>query len=219
VVDVLLDAFGSNLGGRYDIRCRFKTTLSRSALGPRARELSYTSLVGAFHGHAHNRMCQLSNLATYVEGLGLSDLEGAERLFSRSNDLASSMRHSSVFHRQQQIVTFFQHLDSTDTYENLSMYLLWICLISMVWCYLGTFLVNNYSAALQILATAPNFEQQLKQIDDIVSDDGNNISISETFTQWLLDEKMYLEGLSKEPLQGTLEIKYYHHLESLKQVS
>lgn len=89
----------------------------------------------------------------------------------------------------------------------------------MVWCYLGTFLVNNYSAALQILATAPNFEQQLKQIDDIVSDDGNNISISETFTQWLLDEKMYLEGLSKEPLQGTLEIKYYHHLESLKQVS
>lgn len=119
-VEILLDTFGDKLGGGYDIGCHFKTTLARSELGPRAKDLSYTSLVGAFHGHAHNRICQLTHLATYVDGLGMSDLEGAERLFSRSNDLASSIRHSSVFHRQQKIVSFFKHLDSTDTYEGLS---------------------------------------------------------------------------------------------------
>lgn len=120
MVETLLNAFGPKLGVGYDIGCRFKTTIAKSQLGPRAKELEYTSLVGSFHGHAHNRLCQLSHLATYVEGLGLSDLEGAERLFSRSNDLASSVRHSSVFHRQQRIVNFFKHLDTTDTYEGLS---------------------------------------------------------------------------------------------------
>lgn len=120
VVEQLLDAFGPKLGVGYDIGCRFKITLAKSQLGPRAQELEYTSLVGSFHGHAHNRICQLSHLATYVEGLGLSDLEGTERLFSQSNDLASSVRHSSIFHRQQRTVNFFKHLDMTDTYEGLS---------------------------------------------------------------------------------------------------
>jgi len=55
------------------------------------RSLNYTSLVNAFHGHAHNRLCQLDNLTTYVEGLGLKDLEGCKQAFSKSNALASSI--------------------------------------------------------------------------------------------------------------------------------
>src|ERR1700722_18325833 len=120
VVEKMLKTFGSNLGGGYDIGCKFATTLDQSHLGPNARQLNYTSLVGAFHGHAHNRICQLSHLATYTEGLGLEDLEGCERAFSRSNALASSQRHSSRFHRQQDIVTYFQHMDKTDIYQSLS---------------------------------------------------------------------------------------------------
>jgi len=116
----MMDVFGSNLGGGYDIGCRFKITLANSALRAQAKELDYTSLVGAFHGHAHNRLCQLSFLSTYMEGLGLSDLEGAECLFSRSNDLATTTRHSSTFHRLQCITNYFKHLDKTDTYEGLS---------------------------------------------------------------------------------------------------
>lgn len=119
-VETLLKAFGPNLGGGYDIGCRFKTTLANSELGPEAQKLNYSSLIGVFHGHAHNRLCQLSHLTTYVEGLGLSDLEGCERLFSKSNELASSVRHAGVFHRRQKILHYFQHLDLTDTYQNLS---------------------------------------------------------------------------------------------------
>jgi len=87
----LLDTFGSGLSSGYDIGCCFKTTLASSVLGERARSLNYTSLVNAFHSHAHNRLCQLDNLTTYVEGLGLEDLEGCEQAFSKSNALASSI--------------------------------------------------------------------------------------------------------------------------------
>jgi hypothetical protein len=120
VVSKLLDAFGNDLGGGYDIGCRFKTTLSRSVLGPRARELNHTSLVGAFHGHAHQRLCQLDHLATYVDGLGLEDLEGCKQTFSKSNALASTVRYASVFHRRQAIANYFQHNDEYEVYANLS---------------------------------------------------------------------------------------------------
>ena len=116
----LLDAFGPKIGGGYDIGCKFRIMLARSPLGRRAQELRYRALVGSFHGHAHNRLCQLLFLATYIEGLGLEDLEGGERFFSKSNALASSIRHASVFHRKQKIVEFAKHMDQNETYQNLS---------------------------------------------------------------------------------------------------
>ena len=86
----MIDIFGADLGHGYDISYHFKTMINKSSLGPKARTANHTCLVGAFHGHAHNCLCQLSFLATYVEGLGLEDLEGCERFFSVSNALASS---------------------------------------------------------------------------------------------------------------------------------
>ena len=120
VVEALLEAFGINIGGGYDIGCKFGITLSQSPLGRRAKDLNYQALVGSFHGHAHNRRCQLRFLATYVKGMGLEDLEGGERYFSKSNALASSIRHASVFHRKQKIVEFAKHMDQNETYQNLS---------------------------------------------------------------------------------------------------
>lgn len=119
-VNALLNAFGPNLGIGYDIGCQFKTTISNTQLGELASSLNYKSLVGSFHGHAHNRLCQLSHLATYTNGLGLEDLEGCERFFSKSNNLARSIRYANVFHRQQSIVLFFRHTDNLETYANLS---------------------------------------------------------------------------------------------------
>jgi Kyakuja-Dileera-Zisupton transposase len=101
MVEALLDAFGSKIGGGYDIGCKFGITLARSPLGCRAKALQYRALVGSFHGHVHNRLCQLQFLATYVKGMGLEDLEGGERYFSKSNALAASVRHASIFHRKQ----------------------------------------------------------------------------------------------------------------------
>jgi Kyakuja-Dileera-Zisupton transposase len=120
VVAKLLCVFGKDLGGGFDIGCRFKTTLSQSPLGPQAEELNYTSLVGGFHGHAHRRLCQLAHLATYIKGLGLEDLEGCERAFSKSNDVAPAVRYASVFHRMQAIATYFKYNDDMEVYQNLS---------------------------------------------------------------------------------------------------
>ncbi|KIK35300.1 hypothetical protein CY34DRAFT_26644 [Suillus luteus UH-Slu-Lm8-n1] len=127
VVAKLLNVFGADLGGRYDIGCQFKTTLNNSILGPQACTLRHSCLVGAFHRHAHQRICQLDHLATYVKGLGLEDLETCERMFSKSNVLASTIHYASVFHCQQLISVYFQHNDEYDIYPNL-----------------GNFLYNNY---------------------------------------------------------------------------
>ncbi|KAI0038697.1 hypothetical protein FA95DRAFT_1505189 [Auriscalpium vulgare] len=183
VTEKLLNTFGKDLGGGYDIGCGFAGTLARSSVGPLARSLNHTSLVGAFHGHAHNRACQLKLLAIYVDGLGLEDLEGGERVFSKSNALAASLRYSSVFHRKQGIATFFRHSDVFETYRNLS-----------------TFLLNNYKQALTILETAPS--ALAKAMRDLGIEDAT------TFEAWRAEEKEYLANLQKEPLVETLEMEY-----------
>ncbi|KAJ7810267.1 hypothetical protein B0H13DRAFT_2243470 [Mycena leptocephala] len=123
ITDALLDAFGPDLGEGYDIGCGFATTIKNSPIGEKARRLNLRALVGAFHGHAHNRMCQLRFLTTYVRGLGLEDLEGCERFFSKSNALSRSTRYASVFHRRQSIATYLAHVDNFETYANLSKFL------------------------------------------------------------------------------------------------
>jgi hypothetical protein len=120
VVALLLEHLGKDLGVGYDVGCHFGATIKNSDLGPLADQLCMRCLVGAFHGHAHNRFCQLSFLATYVKGLGLEDLEGCERFFSRSNALAKSCRNASRFHRQQEISTYIKHMDTFETYASLS---------------------------------------------------------------------------------------------------
>ncbi|KAG2342409.1 hypothetical protein BDR05DRAFT_976534 [Suillus weaverae] len=190
VVSKLLGVFGSNLGAGYDIGCQFKTTLDNSSLGPLARSMHHTCLVGAFHGHAHRRLCQLFSLTTYIKGLGLEDLETCERTFSKSNSLASALRYASVFHRQQAIDTYFEHNDNFEVYANLS-----------------DFLYNNYKQALDILndrdATLPNLMRDLKVTDETV------------FEHWLEEEKVYLRGLTREPEVETLQMEYWQRLVNL----
>src|SRR6266550_903259 len=205
MVNALLTVFGPNVGIGYDIGCQFKKTVANSQLGEMASNLNYKSLIGSFHGHAHNRLCQLSHLATYVEGLGLEDLEGCERFFSKSNALARSIRYATTFHRQQSIVLFLEHMDNLETYANLSkpgFRLLYpISLYSLVSP--GRFLVNNYKQAVEILRSEPTLltAMQAQGISDI------NI-----FTDWLEEERQYLEGLKQEPVQDTLEMEYYRRL-------
>ncbi|KAG2040098.1 hypothetical protein BDR03DRAFT_932884 [Suillus americanus] len=187
VVSKLLDVFGSNLGGGYDIGCQFKTTLDKSSLGPLAHSKHHTCLVGAFHGHAHRRLCQLFSLTTYIKGLGLEDLEMCEWTFSKSNSLASTLRYASIFHRQQAIDSYFEHNNDFEVYANLS-----------------DFLYNNYKQALDVLddgnATLPKLMQDLKVAD---------VSV---FERWLEDEKAYLVGLTREPEEETLQMEYWQRL-------
>ncbi|KAJ6450265.1 hypothetical protein C8R45DRAFT_1057216 [Mycena sanguinolenta] len=169
IVNKLLDAFGLKIGRGYDIGCHFETTVNNSDLGDKARNNQFRSLVGSFHGHAHNRLSQLSFLATYVQGMGLEDLEGCERYFSRSNGLARSIRYDSKFHRKQEITTFMRQMDDLETYANLS-----------------KFLCDNYRQALKILKTEPELKRwmSVEKIDDY-----------DTFHVWLEEERDYLMGM------------------------
>ncbi|KAJ7620205.1 hypothetical protein FB45DRAFT_980923 [Roridomyces roridus] len=171
VVEHLLKHFGVDLGVGYDIGCHFCTTLNNSELGPEAREAHLRCLVGAFHGHAHNRLCQVCFLALYVEGLGIEDLEGCERRFSRSNALAGSCRRASRFHRQQEITAYFKHMDDFDVYANLA-----------------TFLCSNYEQCLKILDDEPIVWRLMCEQDVL---DGSE------FVQALADEREYLTELYK----------------------
>ncbi|KIK37448.1 hypothetical protein CY34DRAFT_26005 [Suillus luteus UH-Slu-Lm8-n1] len=182
VVSTLLDTFGSDLGGGYDIGCCFKTTLSRSTLGQRAQELNHTSLIGAFHGHAHQCLRQLDHLATYVKGLGLEDLEGCKRTFSKSNALASSVRYASTFHQRQAIANYFQHNDDHKVYANLS-----------------TFLYNNYKQALRILSDGQQSLPRLMRELGV-----EDVSI---FDAWLAEERTYLTSLTHESNHETLQME------------
>ena len=121
IVQKMIKIFGPDLGLGYDIGCRFRTTLDNSPLGPKAQENNHRCLVGAFHSHVHNRLCQSQNLATYVSRLGLEDLEGNERFFSKSNSLALSTHHASTFHRRQTIANYAAYTDTFETYQKLSM--------------------------------------------------------------------------------------------------
>ncbi|KAJ7134936.1 hypothetical protein C8R43DRAFT_894728 [Mycena crocata] len=191
VVKELLDVFGLNIGAGYDVGCHFGATVANSELGDLAQEKNLKCLVGSFHGHAHNRLCQLSFLATYVEGMGLEDLEGCERYFSRSNGLAKSCRYANRFHRQQEITTYAKHFDSFETYANLS-----------------KFLTTNYRQALGILKTESTIKTWMAQ---------EGIQSYEEFHGWLREEKEYLLSLKDAPKtsEETLEMMYVQKLVNL----
>ncbi|THV07308.1 hypothetical protein K435DRAFT_815535 [Dendrothele bispora CBS 962.96] len=189
IIDRLMDVLGERLGGGYDIGCGFKTTISRSPLASKAERLQYTSLVGTFHGHAHCRLCQIDHLGSYVEGNGLEDSEGCERFFSKSNALASSIRHASKFHRRQAIAAFAEHNDDFETYSNLI-----------------KFLRNNYVQALEICGDYHYLLEEMRQM---------GIASTERFKEWLAEEKTYLQGLQKQPEKETVQIEYYQTLVEL----
>ena len=116
----MLNTFGKNLGGGFDIGCHMEATLNNSTLGPLARALNYKSLVDGFHGHAHTCLCQLSHLATYTNGLGIEDLGMCEWAYSQSNSLGGATRYMSVIHCMQAIARYFEDTDHLETYQNLS---------------------------------------------------------------------------------------------------
>ncbi|KAF7369452.1 hypothetical protein MVEN_00274600 [Mycena venus] len=108
MVKRLLDEYGADIGLGYDIMCAFFKTLLRSSLGARVTAMRMQGVVPAFHGHAHNRACQIGWHPLYVDGVGLEDFEECERTFAKLNHLASTTRLATPFHRQQQIDEHFK---------------------------------------------------------------------------------------------------------------
>jgi hypothetical protein len=110
----------ADIGLASDIGCSLEKTIKHSPLvGPIASRLGLQLYVNAFHGWAHNRLCQLGYHPLYSKGLGLEDLEGMERLFSLLNGVARGVRSATPFHWKQAYDLYLHQWDE-DKYANLS---------------------------------------------------------------------------------------------------
>jgi hypothetical protein len=78
----------------------------------------------------------------------------------------------------------------------------------LIWLSIATFLYNNYKQALDILSSGPAALSQA--MTDL------KISDTRVFEEWREEEKVYLEGLQKEPIIETLEMEYYQKLVNLR---
>ncbi|KAJ7472629.1 hypothetical protein FB451DRAFT_1134187 [Mycena latifolia] len=189
ITNHLLRVLG-HLGLGYDIGCKYgKMVRAHPGLSKLAADMNFKSLVGAFHGSAHKRECQLKNLTTYVKGVGMEDLETCESFFSKSNALAATTRYATAFHRKQAITTYLKHADTFDAYQGL-----------------GKFFLNKYHRALRTKATLPALKETMAKL---------GVESRAVFETWLEKEKTFLRTLSKEPLQETLEMEYYQKLVNL----
>ncbi|KAJ6501846.1 hypothetical protein DFH09DRAFT_1102393 [Mycena vulgaris] len=179
------------IGVGYDIGCKFlKMVQAHPGLTKLARDTGFRALVGAFHGAAHARRCQVYNLTTYVQGVGMEALENCESYFSKSNSLAPGTRHASRFHRQQAITTYMKHTDAFDTYANLSL-----------------LLCNKYRRALAVKTTLPALHEAMVRL---------GVQTRDVFETWLEEEKAFLATLSKEPIEETMEMEFYQKLVNLR---
>ncbi|KAG1871676.1 hypothetical protein F4604DRAFT_1881103 [Suillus subluteus] len=184
----VLDVYGSNGATGYDIGCSYGKTVAASSISTKAGANRHRFLVNSFHGHAHNRQCQIQHHPLYQKGLGIEDLETCERIFSASNAVAPVIRHASYFHWLQFIELHFNQWD-LDKYSELS-----------------KFIYNNYKQALHIVNELSPAVQELKV----------QLGLTDTdFERWNSKELEYLQTLAIETEEDIEKMTYVEALESL----
>ena len=196
-ISQLLELLPPGIGIGYDIACSFTGTVARSSLDPQAWHLGLHMVVPAFHGHAHNRLCQLEYHIQMSSGFGLEDLETCEHVFASSNMVARLTRHATPFHRRQFIDMHFQHWDE-EKYQSLGAVqsgVGYTCLTLVP----GHFFLNNYKQALRIIRDMPI------QIETLTL--GCHI-FDMQFRSWLNAEQEYLQSKQSEPEADVLGIEY-----------
>ena len=98
ITDNVLKRYGDDPCLGYDIMCAFIKTLLNSSLAKAIKKQRFIGVVPAFHGHAHNRRCQVNWHPMYTQGVGTEDFEECEQTFARSNELANCTRLATPFH-------------------------------------------------------------------------------------------------------------------------
>ncbi|KAA1473373.1 hypothetical protein DENSPDRAFT_765398, partial [Dentipellis sp. KUC8613] len=180
-VSRVLHILGYRPGIGYDIGCSFDGTISRSSLKELASERHLRFAVPAFHGYAHNRLCQLHFHPLYITGFGLEDMETCERIFSAFNGLAVITRHASQFHRHQAIDMFAKQWDA-DKYRDISL-----------------FLLNNYKQVQNILDELPDAIKLLQS---------GKSSQDLDYAKHLEAERLYLAARKKDSPQDARNCEY-----------
>ncbi len=171
---------------------------SSTVLSARAKEKGLRCLVPAFHGHSHNRGCQVHFHPLYYAGAGKEDFEGCERLFSESNGLASGTRLATPFHRHQAIEEFAKFWSLQKHAETGA-----FCRAREGLCgadtVVGNFIYNNYRQALGIIAN------DTEAFDVLAA----KLSIThEDCEQYLVQEREYLAKRKTEPAEVAAKIDY-----------
>ncbi|KZT58563.1 hypothetical protein CALCODRAFT_427763, partial [Calocera cornea HHB12733] len=184
----IMDVYGTDLGVGYDIGCDHSKTVARSSLGTRASAERLRFYVGAFHGYAHNRRCQLSYHPRLLTTAGLEDFETNEWIFSKQNLTAHLYRHASEYHRHATLHAFWARWDE-DRHAGL-----------------GDWLASNYKQALAILDEEGLALARLQRELDLAD---------QCFPRFLDEERAYFERVRDEPEQDTLAFKYLDTLKCL----
>ncbi|KAJ3499863.1 hypothetical protein NLJ89_g10044 [Agrocybe chaxingu] len=195
VVNRLMDDFGSDICLGYDIMCAFTKTLAKSSIGKKTVAFRLHGVVPAFHGHAHNRGCQVRWHPTFVEGVGLEDFEECERTFCRSNELASVTRLATPYHRQQHVDEHF-HFHDLDKHAGS-----------------GNFIYQKYRQALEKISIETPHLAALSIKRGLTGAD---------YERFLESERKYLAELCEEPesVQDTADyMELLFDLDKLKQTS
>ncbi|KAK1219024.1 hypothetical protein PQX77_018276 [Marasmius sp. AFHP31] len=194
IVKALLDRYGRDLGLGYDIMCAFYRTLLRSEkLHDQVVSFRLKGVVPAFHGHAHNRKCQVSWHPMYTEGVGLEDFEECERTFSESNHLAATTRLASEFHRHQALMEHFDfHDQDKHMASDLSLF--------------RNFIYQNYRQALERIAANQPLYQDLCQQWGVTDEDCE---------QFLRDERAHFSKEHQEPPEVKVRLDYVELLQKL----
>jgi hypothetical protein len=108
----VIHTHGENILIGYDIGCHHSITAHNHPLTSKLVCKNNTeSIVGAFHGYAHERSCQLKWHPLWRVSAGMEDFEGCKRFFSHSNAVVRSTQHASKYNRCQQIN---QHIEVSD---------------------------------------------------------------------------------------------------------
>ncbi|KAJ7717204.1 hypothetical protein B0H16DRAFT_1666805 [Mycena metata] len=199
MVKQLLDRYGKDIGLGYNIMCTFFKTLLRSSLGSRVVALNLRGVVPAFHGHAHNRACQVRWHPLYVDGVGLEDFEECERTFTKSNNLASVTRLTTSFHRKQAIDEHFY-------FHDLDKHAASGTELQLIYHKSGNFIYQNYRQANEKEAINRG---QLHALEVRL----NTTAVDHEAA--LLSEQQYFKDLCSEPAEVAHTVEYMDLLTKL----
>jgi len=183
-----MSVFGERCLVGSDIGCVLGKSILKTCLGEQFKQLGWRSSLNAFHGYTHNYKCQLQNHPNRIPGVGLEDLETLERVFSRSNELASITRYASAFRRRVFIDEFFKQWDDEKYYN------------------LGTMLLQNYKQAIDIITIEGTaLEEALRSLGIHEGD----------MERWQEEEAEYFETIGEEPEWDIHAVAYAEDLQRL----
>ena len=185
----ILDRFDPDFMAAYDIGCVFETTVTNSSLGNDYHVKNGAMCVPAFHGYSHSHICQLQFHPNIIEGMGIEDAEGLERVFSGSNKLAPIIRYASPYRRMLLIEEYFKQWDA-EKYANL-----------------GSFLLNNYVQALETV------EQESAALAQAAAEQGVT---EERMQRWAQEEREFFATLGDEREYDVRAIAYVELLQQLQ---